>query len=191
MHMIQKTVRNILGLLLVTALAPIAPAMAAPASVYTKLTDAKTCKVTESAAGEEGPESTSYICPGPVKDARTELLRGGDYDHLHLLIDGKSYSLWAPMIDVGGFSGLRGENPLGEWVFSSAKSKSRNSLTGFIVRFDGTQMNADGNVSKNQSKLSVISLTKGKICWKGNVDSNAAARALLAGGACKQPLSPE
>ncbi len=168
-----------------------APAIAAPTSLYSKLTDEKTCKVTEKSGEEGDPEFASYVCPGPVKAVQTKLDRGGDYDHLHLLIDGKSYSLWGPMLEVGGFSGLRGENPLGEWVFSSVKPRNRANLIGFIVRFDGAQLNADGNFSNNQSKLSVISLTKGKICWKGNADSNADARAMLANGACKTTLSPE
>lgn len=179
------------GYLLAPTLLFAAGAQAAgPTSVYTKLTDSNECAAEISALeGNDGSES--YDCPGPVAGAGTLLITGGDWDHLHLLIDGNQYSLWEPMVAVGSWSGIGNKLGIAEWRFKNGKTKSRASLQAFIVRFEGTVMGNDGNAKGTRSELAVFGLAPGKICWKGNFATNAAARKAATSGACKTMLKAE
>jgi hypothetical protein len=182
---------TMLGLMVPPSLAQKPKAPAQQAYVYTKLSDAKTCQFSQDAPANEEPQSETYVCPGPVKGIETRLLRGDDYDHLYLKIDGRAYSLWSPMVAVGAFAGMANADGTSEWVFTGGKAKGRANVTGLIVRFRGTSMNSDGMPGRTQSQLSVISLIKDKICWKGNFATNAQARAALAQSPCKNMLEAE
>lgn len=179
------------GYLLASALIFAASAQAAgPTSVYTKLTDSNECAAEISALeGSDGGES--YDCPGPVAGTGTLLVTGGDWDHLHLLIDDKQYSLWEPMVAVGSWSGIGNKQGIAEWRFKNGNTKSRASLQAFIVRFEGTVMGSDGNAKGTRSELAVFGLTSGKICWKGNYATNATARKAATSAACKTMLTAE
>lgn len=175
----------------IAALVAATAAQAAPSlSIYTKLADSNECAAEISAlAGSGGGEA--YDCPGPVANVGTLLLTGSDWDHLHLLIDGKQYSLWEPMVAVGSWSGLGNKQGIAEWRFSGKKPRSRASLQAFIVRFEGTVMGSDGNAKGTRSQLAVFGLTPGKICWKGNYATNAAARKAATGAPCQKMLTAE
>jgi hypothetical protein len=157
-------------------------------SVYSKITDGADCAFEQSATEES---DLMYDCPGPVAGVSTLLHRGADWDHLYLSIDGQSYSLWAPMVTVGSWSGLGNKKGLVEWLFTPGKPRNRAQLKALIVRFEGTMLDADGNAKRTRSQLAVFGLSAGSLCWKGNFGDNAKARAAVATTACKAPLEPE
>lgn len=162
---------------------------AAPAklhSVYGKITDGPDCAYEQSATQED---DLMYDCPAPTEGVRTLLHRGDDWDHLYVLIDGKRYSLWEPMVAVGTWSGLGNKNGLVEWLYSDNKRRGRVQLSGLIVRFEGTTLNADGDAAGTRSALAVFNLSAGKLCWVGNFKNNVAARNAAQSGACKAPLT--
>jgi hypothetical protein len=166
-------------------------ATAAPAkltSVYGKLFDAPGCKVDAYAGGDDGPASEEHDCPGPIAGVRTILSTGSDWDHLAVVMDKKHYTLWEPMVAVGGFSGVGNRKGTIEWLFNSAKGRKRANLAGLIVRFEGAVMGADGNISGSRSQLAVFDLTAGKPCWRGNFNDNVSARNAAEAGTCKAPL---
>lgn len=161
---------------------------AAPASlqsVYGKIIAGTNCAYEQSAIEED---DILYDCPGPVQGVRTLLHRGGDWDHLSLFIDGARYSLWEPMVAVGSWSGLGNKKGVVEWLFTQGKPRNRATLKAFIVRFEGTRINADGEARGTNSQLAVFDLSLGALCWKGNFASNVAAREAVTGGACKTML---
>ena len=163
-------------------------ASAAPSklqSVYGKITDGPDCAYEQSATEEN---DIAYDCPGPVSGVQTLLHRGGDWDHLHLFVDGKRYSLWEPMIAVGSWSGVGNKKGVAEWLFMAGKPRNRATLKAFIVRFEGTRMNADGEARGNNSQLAAFDLSPGALCWKGNFATNVAARRAVTDGACKTML---
>ena len=175
--------RRILALVL--ALAGASPALAA-GSTYTSVNDRKLCTYKETKASANNPESCEFLCQGPTAGVRTKLLSCHDYEHLFIDIDGKSYSTWTAMLEVGTFSGIANKNGLVEWVFSSGPQHSRDNLAGLIVRFQGSDSD---NHSRNA--LAVFSLKPREICWKGNYSTNDAARIALEREPCKSALAPE
>jgi hypothetical protein len=154
-------------------------------SVYGKITDGPECAYEQSATEEN---DILYDCPGPVAEVRTLLHRGDDWDHLYLTIDSRRYSLWEPMVAVGTWSGIGNKQGVVEWLFVAGKPRSRAKLKALIVRFDGTVLNADGDVKGTRSQLAVFDLTKGKLCWKGNFANNAWARKAATSGVCKSGM---
>jgi hypothetical protein len=168
---------------------------AAPAklqSVYGKVFDAPGCKVEKFNMRDEAePEGEAHNCPGPVSGVRTEYSFGGDWNPLTLIIDQKNYSLWEPMVEVGGFSGVGNRQGTIEWLFAPGKPRNRARLKALIVRFEGSVMGEDGNISGGRSQLSVIDLTPGKLCWRGNFNDNVSARKAAESGECKKPLEVE
>ncbi|MFT4097591.1 MAG: hypothetical protein QM651_10740 [Rhodoblastus sp.] len=162
-------------------------AQAADLSRYTSVNDKKACAYAHSKAGDDGPESCEFSCKGPVAGVSTKLLSCSDYEHLFVKLDGRSYSTWQAMTAVGGFSGLANKNGMVEWVFAGGAAPSRGSLKGLIVRFQG----ADAGSGKSRNALTVIALTPGEPCWKGNYPTNEAARAALDEARCQSPLAEE
>jgi hypothetical protein len=169
----------------------LAAAPAKPTSVYGKLFDAPDCKVDIAEGDENGPSSEEYDCAGPIAGVRTVLLTGNDWDHLWLKLDGKSYSLWEPMVSVGSFSGVGNRKGIVEWLFAPGKPHNRARLKSFIVRFSGAVMGEDGNFKGDRSQLAVFDLTQGKLCWKGNFGNNTAARKAATDAPCKTMLKAE
>jgi hypothetical protein len=157
-------------------------------SFYSKITDGPDCAFEQSATEES---DLKFDCPGPVEGVSTLLHRGADWDHLHLSIDGKSYSLWHPMVRVGTWSGFGNKKGLVEWLFEPGKPRNRARLKALIVRFEGTVLDSDGNAKGTRSQLAVIDLTQGRLCWKGNYSDNAEARAALKSASCNLALEPE
>jgi hypothetical protein len=174
-----------LGLLICANAATAAPPKLQ--SVYGKVTDGPDCAFEESATDEN---DTMYDCPGPVDGVRTLLHRGGDWDHLSLSVDGQRYSLWGPMVEVGSWSGVGNDKGVVEWLFTPGKPRNRAKLKAFIVRFEGTRLNADGEATGTNSQLAVFDLNVGRLCWKGNFADNASAREAAATAVCKAPLVP-
>ncbi len=165
-------------------------ASAAPAklqSVYGKITDRPDCAYEVSATEEN---DLMYDCPGPVAGVRTLLHRGGDYDHLYLFIDGQRFSLWEPMVSVGAWAGVGNKKGVVEWLFAAGNPRSRAKLKAFIVRFEGTRLNADGEAAGTRSQLAVFGLSAGGLCWKGNFADNVTARQAVVNAACEAPLNP-
>lgn len=156
-------------------------------SVYGKITDGPDCAY-EASAFEES--ELMYDCPGPVAGVRTLLHRGADWDHLYLYADGQRYSLWEPMVAVGSWSGVGNKKGVVEWLFAPGKPRNRAKLKAFIVRFEGTRLNADGEATGTRSQLAVFDLNAGNVCWKGNFADNASARKAAVSSACKAPLVP-
>ncbi len=152
---------------------------------YTKANDKARCQYREEKGGTAGPDSCEFVCDGPVAEVKTKLLSCYDYEHLFFRIDGNWYSTWNAMTQVGGFSGLANKNGIIEWVFSTEKAPTREALQGLIVRFAGT-----GEDNQSRNALSVFSLHKGDICWKGNYADNESARQALFTAACKEKLAP-
>jgi hypothetical protein len=173
------------------AITSLAAKPAAENFTYSKLFDAPGCVIEKSPDGGGEPESETYTCPGPVSGVRTELLTGSDWDHLYILLDGQKYSLWGPMTQVGSWSGVGNAKGLAEWGFAPGKPRTRGNLRSFIVRFSGTLLSNGGETQKQRSQLAVFGLNKGRICWRGNVGDNAAARALAATSTCKSVIAPE
>jgi hypothetical protein len=165
-------------------------AAAPQTSIYTRLTNSNICAVEVSALAEEGGDE-KYDCPGPVANVGTLLHRGADWDHLYLRIDGQQYSLWEPMVAVGSWSGFGNKNGLAEWRFVGGKPKTRATLTTFIVRFEGTMLDKDGNGAGTRSRLAVFGLTPGSLCWKGNYVDNVSARKAAVSAPCMTMLTPE
>lgn len=164
-------------------------AQAAPAklhSVYGKITDGPDCAYEQSATEEN---DLMHDCPGPTGGVRTMLHRGADWDHLYVLIDGRRYSLWGPMVAVGTWSGVGNKNGLVEWLFTDRNRRDRAQLHGLIVRFEGTALNANGDAAGTRSALAVFNLIAGKLCWIGNFKTNQEARKAARSTACKAPLS--
>jgi hypothetical protein len=179
-----------LGLGLCSTLAGAAPAKLQP--VYGKVFDAPGCKVEKFNMRDEAePEGEAHDCPGPISGVRTEYAVGGDWNPLTLTIDKKNYSLWSPMVKVGSFSGVGNKTGTIEWLFAPGKPRNRARLKALIVRFEGGVMNEDGNFTGSRSQLSVIDLTPGKLCWRGNFDTNAAAREAAENGQCKELIEIE
>ena len=162
-------------------------AQAADVSKYSSVNDRKTCVYKHSKASDEEPGSCEFLCNGPVAGVSTRLLSCYDYEHLFVKIDGKSFSTWGAMTSVGGFSGLANKNGMVEWVFDDGSKPSRTNLKGLIVRFQGV----DSERNKSRNALAVFSLKAGAICWKGNHQTNNAARAALDGAPCRTPLTDE
>ena len=173
-----------LGLLLCANAALAAPSSLQP--VYGKITDGPDCAYEQSATEEN---DILYDCPGPVSGVRTLLHRGGDWDHLSLLIDDQRYSLWEPMVAVGSWSGVGNKKGVVEWLFAAGKPRNRAALKALIVRFEGTILNADGDTKGTRSLLAVFDLSAGRLCWKGNFANNTAARKAATNAACKSGLS--
>lgn len=162
-------------------------AAAADGFRYTSVNDRKACAYRETKASKDGPESCEFVCAGPVSGVRTKLLSCYDYEHLLFEVDGKWFSTWAAMTEVGGMSGLGNKKGIVEWSFAPEQATpDRAALKGLIVRFSGI----DGD-SKPKNALSVFSLKAGQICWKGNYPTNEAARAAIDGAVCKSELKPE
>jgi hypothetical protein len=155
-------------------------------SVYGKITDGPDCAFEQSATEEN---DVMYDCPGPVPGVRTLLHRGGDWDHLYLFIDGQRFSLWEPMVAVGIWSGVGNKKGLVEWLFVTGKPRSRARLKALIVRFEGTLIDKNGDANATRSQLAVFNLNAGKLCWKGNFATNAAARTAVANAACKSDIT--
>jgi hypothetical protein len=156
-------------------------------AVYGKITDGPDCAYEQSATEEN---DLMYDCPGPVAGVRTMLHRGGDYDHLYMLIDGQRFSLWEPMVAVGAWSGVGNKKGIVEWLFTSGKPLNRSKLKAFIVRFEGTMLNADGEATGTRSQLAVFGLSAGSLCWKGNFPDNATARKAAINEDCRAALNP-
>lgn len=157
----------------------------ADVSIYSKVDDKTVCKYKEIKGTDEGPESCEFLCNTPIVGVSTKLLSCYDYQHLFFEIDGRWYSTWNAMTQVGGFSGLGNKQGIVEWVMNSKENKKRESLKGLIVRFNGTDQN-----SKYKEALAVFGLQKDEVCWKGNFSSNQSARQGLK-GKCKEILKPE
>jgi hypothetical protein len=156
-------------------------------SVYGKITDGSDCAYEVSATEDN---DLMYDCPGPVADVRTLLHRGADWDHLYVFVDGQRFSLWEPMVSVGAWSGVGNKKGVVEWLFAPGKPRSRAKLKAFIVRFEGTRLNADGEAGGTNSQLAVFDLNAGNLCWKGNFADNASARKAAVNADCKAPLVP-
>ena len=172
--------------LVVAAVLACGSAFAAEGSAYTSVNDRKACRYEETKASGDGPISCEFRCPGPAPGVSTRLLSCGDYDHLFVQLDGGGYSTWGAMTALGGFAGLANRGGLVEWVFAGPGRK-RDNLKALIVRFQGT----DAETGKVRSALSVFSLARDGLCWKGNYPTNDAARAAVDSAACQAPLAAE
>lgn len=168
------------------AFGPTAAEPASPSSVYTKVNDPASCTYKNSEGDDSGPTSCEYLCDGPVAGVKTRLLSCGDWDHLYIQIDGAWRSTWKAMTAVGRMAGIGNKNGVIEWVFDGGKLTSRQQLQGLVVRFNGTNDN-----NQPRQALAVFGLQKGEVCWKGNFNSNEAARAAVHDAACIEKLEAE
>jgi hypothetical protein len=150
-------------------------------SIYSWVNDRKLCRYKEIKG-----DSCEFLCDGPVAGVRTKLLSCADYEHLFFELDGKWYSTWEAMLQVGGFSGLANKQGLVEWVFRPKGNNQARELRGLIVRFSGTNQNG-----QTKNALSVFSLSHERVCWNGNFPDNLSARQALREDNCLNKLGVE
>lgn len=152
--------------------------------IYSKVDDKKTCDYKKQERDKSGPGFYEFICDGPIKSIKTKFI-ASEHDVLYFKIDDKWYDTQHQMSEVGWFARLGNEKGIVEWVFNSKNIQNRDNLVGLIIRFNGTDENYI-----NKSAVSVYGLKKDEICWKGNFQTNEAARKAVANKKCKEILTP-